>query len=374
MGHSKSSIVQEVVNNTLNASISSSVTSHSQESSVETLQESAQSCSSSVNQSNSCNMSNMSVGGDFVLGGTQSNKAKVSFSCINSSTAAQEMQSAATSGVAGELDALNGTEAAAILNAKAEAASKTGSLAIGGSSDSNVSSKNVNNVSNITKSTIENLFKSNLSQNLTSKVVDECIGRTTQQNELNASGTKVGGNAKIECTQTNSLEQVQECKQLTEALNKSFTKTAQELGFSVKTESDTSSKTKMEGSAKSESVATGPIQDLGNAISGILGLASLGVAGPFIVYSCCIVCCIILSCVSVMFVAKSGGGSGDAGGPGLSGMSGFNMPRGLPKMGRMGRRGGGNSETDSSDIVEYLGAVGIDIVSDIISDSSPLFD
>lgn len=372
MGHSKSSVVQEVVNNTLNSSISSSITSTSQESSVETLQESAQSCSSAVEQSNSCNMSNMTIGGDFVLGGTQSNKAKVSFSCINSSTAAQEMQSSATSAISGELDALNGTEAAAILNAKAEAVSKTGSLAVGGSTKTNVSSKDVNNVSNITKSTIENLFKSNVSQHLTSKVVDECIGRTIQKNELNASGTKVAGNAKIECTQTNSLEQVQECKQLTEALNKSFAKTAQELGFTVLTESDTTIKTKMEGSAKSESVATGPIQDLGNALSSVIGsvgnlfgMASLGMAAPFVVV-CCFVCsCVILSCVSSMMAAKSGGG---AGGPGPSGSMG---------MGRGRRMRGGYSDTDgsgNSDTVEYLGTIGINILSDVLTDSSPFFE
>jgi hypothetical protein len=377
MGHSKSKVVQEVINNTLNASISSSITSNSQESSVETLVESANSCSSSVDQSNSCNMSNMSVGGDLVIGGTQSNKGSVNFSCVSSSEAAQAMESAATSAIAGELDALNGTEAAAVLNAKAAAATKSGFASSGGSASSDVSSTNKNTVSNITKSNIENIFKSHLSQNLTSKTVDECIGRTVQKNELNVSGTKVGGNAKIECNQSNSLEQVQECKQLSSAIQGSFNKTAQELGFKVKTESTTSSKTKMEGSATSESVATGPIQDLGNAVSGIIGsvgnlfgLASLGVAGPFIVYSCCIVCCIILSCVSVMFVAKSGGDSGGTGGPS------FSMPTKFPKMGKMGRRGGGfsNSETDSSDIIEYLGAVGIDMVSDIISDSSPLFD
>ncbi len=380
MGSSKSKVVQEIINNTINSSISSSVSSNSQESSVETLVESAKSCSSSVNQSNSCNLSNISVAGDFVLGGTQSNKASVNFSCVNSSTAAQTMESSAVSAIAGELDTLNGTEAAAILNAKAAAASKTGSLAVGGSASSSSSSKNINNVSNITKSTIENIFKSHVSQNLTSKTVDECIGRTVQSNEINASGTKVGGNAKVECNQSNSLEQVSECKQLSEAIQTSFAKTAQELGFKVIAETSTSSKAKMEGSATSESVATGPIQDVGAAVSGVIGsiggiasLASLGVAGPFIIYSCCICCCIILSVVCSMFAMKSGGGSGDTGG--------FNMGKGLGNIGNMGRmgrmgkrRGGGNSETDSSDIIEYFGAVGIDIISDIISDSSPLFD
>ena len=368
MGHSRSSIVQQVVNNTLNESISSSITSNSQEKSVETLVESSKSCSSSVNQSNSCNMSNMSVAGDFSLKGNMANKASVNFSCINSDTAAQAMESAAVSAIAGELDVLNGTAAAAKLNAEAAAASKTGSGGIGGSSDSNVSSTDDNNVSNITKSTIENIFKSHLSQKLTSKTVDECIGRTVQSNTLEAVGTKVGGNAAIECNLSNSLEQVQECKQLSEALQSSFTKTAQELGFAVEAKSETSSKSEMKSSAKSESIATGPIQDIGNAVSGIIGsvgnlfgLASLGMAAPFIVICCCVCCCVLLSCASSLVAAKSGGGS-DSGSSNH-----FNFPR-------HGKLRGGYSDTQNTDSIEYLGSLGISMVSDIISDSSPLFE
>ena len=102
---------------------------------------------------------------------------------------------------------------------------------------------------------------------------------------------------------------------------------------------------------------------MGNAISGILGLASLGVAGPFIVICCAVCCCIILSVVSSMFAMKSGGGSSGSSGNPLSGMH-----KGFHK----GFHRGGNSDTENSnsDIVEYLGAVGVDLISDLISDSS----
>ena len=364
MGHSSSSVVQQVMNNTLNSSLSTSVTEHVQETSVEALVENASTCSSSVDQSNTCNMSNMAVAGDFTLGGTQSNKASVNFSCVNSSTVASSMEDSASSGVAGELGVLNGTEAAAKLNAMAGAASKTGSGGIGGSADSNVSSTTSNNVSNITESIVKNIFKSHVSQHLNAKTVDECIGRTKQSNEINASGTRVGGNAKIECNQSNTLEQVQECKQLSEAIQKSFAKTAQELGFKVTAANTTASKTEMKSEAKSESVATGPIQDLGNAISGILGgvlgLASLGAAGPFIVVCCCLFCCIMLSCVGSVMAKSSGGSSA----PSIA-----NISRGRAR----GFRGGHNN-SDSSDVINYFGSIGIDIVSDIISDSSPLFE
>jgi hypothetical protein len=381
MGSSSSSISQQVMNKTLNSTLSTSVTEHVQETSVETLVESAKSCSSKVAQSNSCNLSGMAVGGNFTFGGKQSNEAKVNFSCINSDTAATAMESAATAGVLGELGALNGTEGAAQLNAMAAAASKTGSMAFGGSSDSNVSSNITNSVTNQTESIVKNLFQSHISQHLNSKTVDECIGKTTQKNEMNLSGVKVGGDAKVECNQSNSLESVQECKQLTEAVQKSLTKTAQELGFKVSAENKTASKSAMKSEAKSESVATGPIQDIGNAISGILdgvlGLASLGVAGPFIVICCCVCCCILLSCAGSMMMKSSGGG-GSSGSSGFSGSSAFGKMKGLSSgLGRakgfMGK-GGGDSETNSSDMIDYFGGMSIDIISDIISDSSPLFE
>jgi hypothetical protein len=367
MGHSRSSVVQEVLNETINSSLSKSVTSNQQEASVETLVETAATCSSSVNQSNSCNLSNMTVGGNLNIGGNQSNKASVNFSCVNSSTAAQAMENAAVSGIAGELTALNGTEAAAKLNAMASAANKSGALNTGGSSSSNVSSKTGNKVTNTTQSIVENLYKSNISQHLTSKTVDECIGKTSQSNSISAEGTKVAGSANAECNQSNSLEQVQECKQLTEALQKSFKKTAQELGFSVKAQNTTSSETKMEGKAEAKLEATGIVQDLGNAVSGVIGsvgnlfgMASLGVAAPFVVVSCAVFCCIILSCVSSMMAKSGGGGSG--------GQS-MSMPRGRTRGFR-----GGYSDTEGSDTIEYLGALGVNILSDVVSDSSVLFD
>jgi hypothetical protein len=369
MGHSQSSIVQQIVNKTLNESISSSLTSNSQETSVETLVNSSKSCSSSVNQSNSCNMSKMKVAGDFTLGGTMTNKASVDFSCINSTTAASAMENAAVASIANELGSLNGTEAAAVLNAAAESSNKSGFASSGGSSSSNVNANTTNEVTNLTKSTIENIFKSHISQTLNSKTVDECIGRTVQNNTIEAVGTVVGGNAKIECNASNSLEQVQECKQLTEAITTALGKTAQELGFKMETTSSTKSKTEMKSSAKSENVSTGPIQDIGNAVSGIInsignifGLASLGMAAPFVIICCCVCCCVLISCASSLVAAKSGGGSGSSGN--------FNIPKGL------GHKNfkGGYSENENSDSVEYLGLLGINVMSEILSDSSPLFD
>jgi hypothetical protein len=373
MGHSKSSITNSINNNTINSSDFENISKNIQESATNTLLENASSCSSSVEQNNTCNLANMQVGGNFTFSGTQSNKASVNFSCVQSSSAANSMTDAMTAAVSSEMGVLNGTEAAAKINAAAAAASKSGFLSTGGGSNSNASTNITNNVTNQTKAIVENIFKKNISNNFSSKTVDECIGRTTQTNNINLSGMKVGGNANVPCNQSNSVEQVSECKQLTEAINKSMSKAAQELGFKIEASSSTKTKNEVKATATSEAISTGPIQDLGNAVSGVIGsignvfgLASLGVAAPFIIYSCCICCCIILSLVSSAIAMKSGGGS--------SGVPvNFSMPRGMPRGMRKFR--GGNSETDNSnDIIEYLGATSIDLISDVLTDKSPLFE
>jgi hypothetical protein len=371
MGGSSSKVASAVLNNTLNLTDIENTTKNVQESATSTLVKSASSCSSAVSQSNVCDMSGTKITGGFKFGGKQSNKASVNFSCVQASKAASEMTDSMASSIANELGVLNGTEAATKLNAAAEASNKTGAGAWGGGdAKSSVSTKVSNEVTNATKSHIENIFKKNLSNNFSSETVNECIGKTSQSNEQLLKNMNIEGGASVECNQSNSLESVQECKQLSEAINSTISETAQELGFKVSSKTDTVTSSEVAASAKSENVSTGPLQDLGGLIGGIASLASLGIAGPFIVYSCCICCCIILSIVSSMFVMKSGGGSANTSAP-----SGLNMPHGFPKRGLRKFRGGySDSDIDNSssdyDVLGYLGTIGVDIFSDIISDSS----
>jgi hypothetical protein len=372
MGGSHSSTATNITNNTVNQTDISNTTKNIQESATNTLVENASSCASSVEQTNSCNLSGATIAGNFNLDGTQSNKASVNFSCVQSSSAANSMTDAMASSIANEMGVLNGTEAAAKINAAAEAATKSGFLSLGGGSSKSDVNTNVNyNVTNSTKAVVENIFKKNLSNNFSSKTVDECIGRTKQSNSIEAVGVKVGGNANVECNQSNSLEQVSECKQMTEAINKTLSQTAQELGFKVSNKSDTSAKSEVTATAKTKTESEGvasAINAFANVINALNPFSSLFGSGETVMAaSCC--CCFLICCILIvsMVVMKSGGG--DASGvPG-----GFNLPRGMPKMGRRFRGGYSDSE-NTSDIVEYLGAAGIDLVSDIISDSSPLFE
>jgi hypothetical protein len=250
-----------------------------------------------------------------------------------------------------ELNSITDSELAAKINAAASAAQKSGFASTGGSASAAVNTNISSAITNETKTTIENIYAQNLKNNFNSETVNECIGKTTQKNETVIAGNEIGGSATIGCVQTNSLEQVQECKQLAEAANKTLIETANQLGIKVVAENTTTVESDSSASSSAEQISTGPIQDLGNAISGVvgsmtglLGLASLGVAAPFIIYSCCIVCCLLICCSSSLMVARSGSNSGST--------------------------GGGNSDSDS---FNYVGTLGINMISDILSDSSPLF-
>lgn len=369
MGSSHSNATSNLTNNVLNTTDISDINKSVVESAVSVLIKNASSCSSAVNQSNNCSLNNSKVAGTLNLGGTQSNVASVNFSCVQASSAHGEMASAMSQALQGQLKAVSGTEAAGKLNAAAEAANKSGFGSWGGgSADSNTNTNVTNNITNQTKATIENIYEQNLKSNFSSETVNECIGKTTQKNNISAEGDVVGENANVTCNQSNTLQQVQECKQMAEAANKTLQQTAQELGFKVVASNETSTKDELSAESKTKNENTGPIQDIGSAVSGVIGsignlfgLASLGMAAPFIVICCCVCCCVLLSCASSLVAAKSGGGGSDSGSS-----SHFNFPK-------HGKLRGGYSDTNT-DSIEYLGSLGISMVSDIISDSSPLFE
>lgn len=297
MGNSSSSVQQDITNNTINETTLKSLNKQVMNASTNVLVESAKNCSSIVNQSNSCDVSGATIGGDLNLNGVQTNQASVNFACVNEDSVKTEMASAMMQAVMSEVKAMNGTEAAAKLEAAAQASKTSGFLAPPtGSSDSSVNTNVTNNVTNKTAVSVENILENNLKSNFTSETVSECIGKTTQTNKISAAGAVVGKNANVSCVQTNSVEQVQECKQLSDAINKTINQTAQDLGLAIVTESKTSSETKAEAKAESSNVSRG-LDDLASSLTGIfafMGLGFLGPAGGIISCVCCCICCILI--------------------------------------------------------------------------------
>lgn len=316
---SKASVTQNLSNNVLNTTDISSINKNIMNAGVNVLVKNAQNCSSAVSQNNTCNFRNMKIGGDLNITSKQANKAKVDFSCIQASKASSEMATSMIQEMVGNLNSLSGTQAASQLNASALASSNSGFLGMGASSSTDVNTNVTNNITNQTRVNIENIYEKNLNTNFSAETVNDCIGKTRQTNTIDYSGTQVGGYANLDCFQENTLEQVQKCEQLSEALNKTLEKTAQELGITVVKKDVTSLTTEMTAEATAESKSTGPIEEVGNAVSGILdsignifGLTALGAFAPFAISACIVcICLILLSSSSVLVVGLGGKGGGE---------------------------------------------------------------
>jgi hypothetical protein len=325
MGKSKSSASQTITNNTVNQNFVNSVNKQIMESAVNTMVKNASSCSSAVNVNNSCDMSGTKVSGDFDFSGNQTAQVSVNFNCIQASQTSADMATAMASAMAAEMKALNGTDAAANLNTASQASSNTGALSMPTSSASSSKTNVTNNVTNETITNVENIFQQNLSNNFSAETVNECIGKTTVSNSQDLANMDVGGNAKVSCVQTASLEAVQNCKQLSEAISKTTQSTFQELGLTTSVTNETASTTESTVSSKSETVATGIFQDLGNLITGLFGMLGLAFLGPLISPICAI--CGIILCACSAFIAYraisgSGGDSGSGSGAGFGSGSG----------------------------------------------------
>lgn len=309
MGNSSSKSKQTIKNKTINKNYLDTLNKTIMNSAVETMINNASDCSSAVNINNSCDISGAKIGGDFNFTGDQKSEAKVNFNCIQANQTSSEMAVAMMNSMMAEMNALNGSEAAADLNNASQSSNKSGFISSPSSSKSNSDTKQKNTIRNTTRTNIENIFQQNLSNNFSVETVNECIGKTIVNNSQDLSGIDVGGNANIECIQTATLEQVQNCKQLSQSISKTTQETFQELGLTVESESVTSSDTKSTVTSKSDNVSTGPIEEFGNAISNIMGALGLGFLGPILAPICSICSCIIvIVLIIVIFRALSSSG------------------------------------------------------------------
>jgi hypothetical protein len=318
MGNSKSKSSQAITNNTVNQNCMETLNKTIMNSAVETMINNASSCSSAVNVNNSCDLSNSKIAGDFTFGGNQAAQAKVNFNCIQANKTSTDMSSSMIASMISEMKSLNGTEAASNLNTAAESSNKSGFISMPSGSNSSSSATVNNNVTNETINTVKNIFEQNLSNNFSVNTVNECIGKTSISNSQDLSNINVGGNANIECIQTASVEQVQNCKQLSESIQKTTQSTLQELGLVVQTENTTSDATTSTVTSKSENVSTGPIEELGNAVSGIFSSIGLAFLAPFISPICAICCILIFLLLGFKLFGMFFSGNGESSGMNMS--------------------------------------------------------
>jgi hypothetical protein len=320
-GNSKSKTSQSITNKTINKNYMDTLNNTIMNSAVETIIKNASSCSSAVNINNSCKLSNFNVGGDFNFGSSQTSNANVNFNCVQANKTSADMATSMIGTMMAEMKALNNTDAAVDLNSASNASQKSGFMSAppiyGGNSSSSTNTNSSTEITNETYSIVKNIFEQNLSNNFSVNTVNECIGKTNVSNSTDLSNIDVAGNAKINCVQTASVEQVQNCKQLSESISSTTQKTFQELGLTVQTESETITKT--ESDATSQAItrqgglgAVGKgiadvVQATGNAFGSILGPLGLAFLAPFLSPICCI--CFVLILLICCFSLSGKGGS-----------------------------------------------------------------
>jgi hypothetical protein len=119
-------------------------------------------------------------------------------------------------------------------------------------------------------------------------------------------GLKVGKSSVIAIKQNQSAELMAKCVNESGITNKITSDIKRDLGITTLEENSTTSDNKMKGSATAESKATGPISELGDAVSGVLGSWATATMMPSIIsfVACC--CCIIIVVVA-FFMLKGGG-------------------------------------------------------------------
>ena len=264
---------------------------------INVMVENLQVCSNSSIQSNACAVTSVNNGGTTTNSGNQSNVSKVNYSCTNNNNVQSSMISKMLTSAASEIKALSDTNLETALKAQASTNSKSGFLATPISSSATSVNNNNTKIRNETIQNIYNTYEQKLRTNFTSKTVAECIGSNIQNNALNISSINNAGTTNNNCNQSNDLNTIQNCKQLSNVISDTTNQVFQEYKILTNANNETKQVVNASAESKSTSVATGPIQDLFNGIANVMGASTGLYSLSFIIISCVvlIICVVMMS-------------------------------------------------------------------------------
>ena len=276
----------------------------------------AKKCSASSTLVNSINFSGMEVAGDLLIGVTKEGKAApvklsqknaVTFSCIQKSAVRNDVGNKMISSM---MERLKTSASADVLNkmeSMAKTKAKQGSLSFGSSSSSESNVENITNYKSVTdtRKNLENVVKNSVENNFSSKDVQKCVSQVNLKQGLDLSGTKVGKSLVLgNFTSDQASTLYAQCVQESNVGNKVINDVAKNLGVVIQEDVKTKSVTESKSTAESTAETTGLVQDMGGAVSGIIGavgnifgIGLLGTMAPIIIpasslFLCC--CCILI--------------------------------------------------------------------------------
>jgi hypothetical protein len=212
------------------------------------IMKAAQSCSTAAVLKNTVTLQNLHIKGNLNINSKQKNKASVTFSCVQVSKMASNIEDSISNFIAGEINNKFSAEQQAKLAQEAKAEAAASALALGAVADSK--SNNNSTITNTNLVTInqdiKNILVNNVTHNTNMESVAECVGSLTASNNFDLDGAVVGGDANIALDQDNAIELVTECIQNSDLSSGAITKTAQMLGIKISNDSSTSQKSTAE--------------------------------------------------------------------------------------------------------------------------------
>jgi hypothetical protein len=287
-------------------------------------------CSAGMNLTQTVDLSNMVVEGDFNVSTDQSQDASVTFSCVQVSSFQNDIANGMMDKMVGALNSGYSSQALNQLSQAASANASNGFASTGApKSDSSTNATyNFNQTTNISKD-IQNVMQNEIQNNLSLSDVSDCVAQVNNAQTVNASGTKVGGNANIGVKQSQAATMVTQCIQQKDIANKVTAQVVKDLGMQTSNTVQTSNTTNTSQSATSTSESTGMFQSMGEGMAtmfkGIGSMLGSIFSSPGIVIG--IIVLIVIVLIGLYMKFGGGGGKGD------------NAPPNMPKM-----QGGGVSE------------------------------
>lgn len=296
MGSSSSRSTVNIENDTLivNKSDISIETQNLNNLTSNSIMESTKGCSAGVEQSQVVSFAGAQVAGDFNIGEIdQSQTATVNFSCSQGSEIANTVGNQAVSDMMSKLENSSSADVMAKLAAATDSQQQSGAgsgLLSAGSDSSSDSNTNISNkLTNITdtKKNLKNIISNNVTNNFKASNIDNCIATVKNSQKVDNSGIKVSGSVNIgKITQSQAAKLVSDCVQKANMSGKAIQETLAALKITVKEESETTAKADITGEAKSTQKSTGPIEEIGTAVSGIIGSVGglmTGMMAPLII-------------------------------------------------------------------------------------------
>ncbi len=313
MGGSASSTVNQKYNTTIiNKSDIELLNKNVNNFIANTIVNQASNCGTNSTQSQTIDMSNMTIEADGSvnigdIGQTQT--STISFDCVQLSSFQNDIANGIMTQYTNALKNSYSTEALEKITAAADSSASTGFGSTGW-----VDTKSTTNVdynfTNITDTNkkIQNIIENAITNNLSLNDTQSCISQVLSNQKFTTAGTTVKGTFTIGTIQQNQAATLMsECVQSKNNANKITNAIASEIGVQVDESNTVKKTTEMTSSAKSESTNVGFFQSIGQGISAMFSGLFSSPIGIICFICCCCICCLLSIAAAVAAASVNDG-------------------------------------------------------------------